>query len=679
MKPLKLGVGRVCVITMLAIAISLYLGSFVYASSMDNERRSFGSSSSSIFGSSYFNRTMYETQSIINQATIKEDSQDEQDKAVDELQNKVGDDVKKGADTKVTPELKKKSGTSNSETKTLPVANIAVIESTNIGTGTNQQYDNTGRLIAEVFNGVRFIYVGFDSVGTATIQDASAIAHAGDNIIVKGGTYGASYEVSLFKSGVNYYGGYNELGKQDRATPTIITSSVGNFYGMMEIDGFTFNSGFNIYGGSGVTLRNNTFSGYGGLSIGSGSGNGHVTLEGNSFLTANLNIYSPGTQVYARYNSFYNDTGITVSGGASLQSSFNNFIDSYGLGSYGSSLYSNGDYFSNGASHGIYSVGGNLSLMSPGTNPNQGSNSTSGFTLSTTKTITTQNPTLSSIQVTATPLDTKRLTGDSSDNLGLSPLTANAMDPSRLGPIFKGILANKDNLGGMSNPTNPALLERIIDKALDQSALSVPVTEAGDQRAQDMALAMALANTLKNPTEEQKLILDTVQSLVSDMSDITDKGLQAAADKIIEIAANYLLNQALPDLIKAGDVAGVKGIFQDLSNSKTKIMLEYQANTAPYYAELKKMLQDNAEGLANKGILGKTMTQKELDKLPPQEVNKILDMIKRDLNQASYEKDILDYKKKNIEPSKKIMEEKMKEMLERFTRQLSAALEVETK
>ena len=246
-----------------------------------------------------------------------------------------------------------------------------------------------------------------------------------------------------------------------------------------------------------------------------------------------------------------------------------------------------------------------------------------------------------------------------------------------LAGIFMALLSENDPIQqGMPYP----------NMAANNYALAAPIGIA-NLNVKDMDAVLRLSSIINNPTEEQALIIATVQSLIQDMNDMAmteeDKELQAEVNKIVEITANYLLNQALPGLIKAGDVAGVKNGFRDLGEAKTRLMLEYQTATTPYYEELKKMLRENAEGLQAKGILGKTVTQEELDKLPPKELNKILDMIRKDPSRTFEEDYILQqeakYHKKYIEPNKKILEEKMKAVLKDFTKKLLVALDVKKK
>jgi len=79
--------------------------------------------------------------------------------------------------------------------------------------------------VAEVINGIRYLYAGFDNCGYSTIQAAIAAAVSGNRILIRGGR---SYSVDItVKNGVSIYGGYNENGIQDFiAGPTVINGRI---------------------------------------------------------------------------------------------------------------------------------------------------------------------------------------------------------------------------------------------------------------------------------------------------------------------------------------------------------------------------------------------------------------------------------------------------------------------
>jgi hypothetical protein len=155
--------------------------------------------------------------------------------------------------------------------------------------------------------------------------------------------------------------------------------------------------------------------------------------------------------------------------------------------------------------------------------------------------------------------------------------------------IVKGLLDNKNNLmpkGEGTGEIDPAVLSKIVETALAKSNLALNA-ERG-QAEQAMEIARALANVLANPTDDQKAVIDVASSLVKEMDDVIGKDaganpeLKKATDELLQAIANVLLAQAIPDLLKEGDLSNIRGIFSNLDTAKTKIMLEYNDATKPY-------------------------------------------------------------------------------------------------
>ncbi|MDD5136736.1 MAG: hypothetical protein PHN63_05255 [Candidatus Omnitrophica bacterium] len=241
-----------------------------------------------------------------------------------------------------------------------------------------------------------------------------------------------------------------------------------------------------------------------------------------------------------------------------------------------------------------------------------------------------------------------------------------------------GMLATK--LEGMANPQ---LAERIGKGSFNESALAIPVR---DFNAADMEAAMRLANALKNPTEDQRMILDAIKALLVDtakaQAELAGKNanpeLKKAEDDLLNAVANILLAQAMPDLIKKGDMANVKTIFSELDMQKRNILSEYQKSTKPYYDNIIKDMAKNMSILQLKNILDGKMSKDELDKLPPSELDKILDKIKKQESKAFEEQYILQqeekYRKTYLEPGKRKLEDDMKRMLTDFTGKINNVL-----
>ena len=224
---------------------------------------------------------------------------------------------------------------------------------------------------------------------------------------------------------------------------------------------------------------------------------------------------------------------------------------------------------------------------------------------------------------------------------------------------------------------------KAIKDSFKESNFMVPVK---DYNTADMEAAMKLSNMLKNPTEDQKVILDAIKALLSDTEKAKEgeKGINGngelaqAEDSLLKAAASALLAQAMPDLIKKGDLSNIRAIFSELDASKNKIMLEYDKSTRPYYENMLKDLAKNMAILQLKNVLNSNMSKDQLEKLPPSELDKILEKIKRQKDRSTEEAYLLQqeakYRKAYIDPSKQKLEDDMKGMIRSFTRKINDSL-----
>ncbi len=199
--------------------------------------------------------------------------------------------------------------------------------------------------------------------------------------------------------------------------------------------------------------------------------------------------------------------------------------------------------------------------------------------------------------------------------------------------------------------------------------------------ASDAEKTSRLIGILNNPASDQKQVIDTVTSLLNDIENVQKETgdnsleLQKASDELLQAVANVLLAQAIPDLLKEGDLANLKGIFSNLDTAKSKIILEYKESTKPYYEEVKKMLEKNAAAL---DLNLKSILEKELRDMPRSEIDKIVEKLKAKEKRTFEEEYILQEEQKAratyLEPNKKRLEETMKAMLQEFTKRLSTTL-----
>jgi len=267
---------------------------------------------------------------------------------------------------------------------------------------------------------------------------------------------------------------------------------------------------------------------------------------------------------------------------------------------------------------------------------------------------------------------------DSLTRLSSNPLTKDATSG-----VFKGLLTMADSLSaGDGGGLNRELISKLVSDNLGSQALAIPLMD--HKMADQMSVALALANILKNPTEDQKLLIDTITNLLKGISEIEGEAgksdeLNKAENDLLQMAAAVLLAQGIPDLLKEGDVENMKGMFKDLGTSKDKVLLDYKDSIKPYYNNITKEIAANIAVLELKGIVNKKLTEEQLKKMEPREIDRILANIRKN-NDKSFELEYIlqqdsKYRKEYLDPSRKLMEEHMKIVLGTFAKKLSEALE----
>ncbi|MDP3730481.1 MAG: hypothetical protein Q8R14_03035 [Candidatus Omnitrophota bacterium] len=629
----------------------------------------------------------------------------------------------------------------------IEVAMNTVNSDIKIGTGDSKAYDASGRMISEVIEGKRCVYAGFDDIGKATIQDAISIAQSGDSVIVKTGTYDLSYTIGYrqerkldsktgrwvltgvliayndytrpqsltLKDGVSLYGGYNESGARDiSGTPTIISGGLGikgsNISKYTEINGFTiksqsngsFTGAISISNSSNVTIANNNFEALSG-SLYEGRGvsatSSSLAVKNNVFNVI-LGLYVLNSSVVSAANNQFNGESGIYASDSKVSSEYNNFntklngitilmSDSDYSYTRGYGIYSFQDYFK--ANPHDWDFDNNLSYVE---NTLQmgirfGEDSGAGKWQDSAYARTyALSPKFTSdiVQAATSPFNYNRtIEYETSKTLLFNASTGTKeVEANVLASIFKGLLNSRNNFSeGQQGMIDKAALDLIVGNAVKGSAIAPAIDGTIMHNPAEMEIAVMLASILKNPTEDQKMILDAVTSLLNEVNKQSDGSespeLKKAQDDLLQVAAAVLIAQAIPDLLKEGDVANIKNIFSELNNSKGKIILDYQGSTKPYYDELVKELSKNMSILQLKNILSNNMTDEELAKLPRNEIDKIFEKLKQ-AKDKSFEAEYLlqqeaKYRKAYIDPNKKVLEENMKAMMRDFTQRLSKTLE----
>jgi len=242
----------------------------------------------------------------------------------------------------------------------------------------------------------------------------------------------------------------------------------------------------------------------------------------------------------------------------------------------------------------------------------------------------------------------------------------------------------KTDASSLSGKTAPAKTEVNVPA---KSALSPPVNAMAYKGAElkDGMNRYADASThVKSLTDDQKAMIDVAKTILTETSKLKDKegsgatDLKKAQDNLLQAIANILLAQAVPDLLKSGDVSNIKAMFQELDQTRAKIMLDYSTATKPYYENMIKDMAKNMAILQGKNLLNPNMTKEELSKLPPSELDKILEKIKNMPNKSFEEEYLLQqeakYRHDYLDPNNKKLESDMKGMLNNFTGRIGEVL-----
>jgi hypothetical protein len=612
---------------LLIIALSMTFASFAYAS-MDDKSDRVSNNQSSIFSPGYINAVKQHAENVANQANRKPTFWEN---AMEYVKNKLSGKIEQNAAERTAVKLQKKTSSSGDGKtaakkeepavyETAPQGSVTITAGTkiDIGSGTLKHYES-GRMISEYINGVKYIYVGFDNVGfisnggTNPIQSAINQATANDVIIVRGGA-GKVYSGDLtISNSVHLYGGFDESGQRNSAANP--TSVVGNA---------------TLSGAPVVEMNRLSVSG------------------GNTTVNSGSNLYA--------INSQFNCT-ILVYGGA------------YGGG---------------GVSW------GNLVLMGVfGSGPSSFNISTLGAQPRQVLVEKAPSASAPAVALNYNYDDVLRNQRSSEDkyaaafyqniNTGGTNVVGNTLVSAMrafLGGKDPYVISKTGELGGLS----------VNGDTLAGNALAVPMVTAEnmDGTAGNMKLVLLLANILKNPTIEQKLILDAVTDILKDFNEDKEgrersPELKKAQDDLLQVVANILIAQAMPDLLKEGDVTSIKNVFQDMNTQKSRMITEYNTAIEPYYKEVKKLLAKNLAILQLNNIVSKTMVENELNKMEPSEIDRIVDKIKK-MRSANFETNYIlqeegKLRSKYVDPNKKAFEDNMKAMLEGFTARLSKILE----
>lgn len=647
------------------------------------------------------------------------------EKEIQHMQDKLTEKLSEDAKDKVKPDLKRKKSPGEAVSGQQKMPGIVYLNTdgygidynVEVGSGEAQFYidensdpcDETyeGKtLIAEYFNGEIHVYAGSfaDGAGFDSIQSAinyAADYHGGGYVLVRGGTYSVDTAIKLAE-GIKLYGGYRTDGTRDIAnTPTIIEGrsdlandqdysgifQAGSWYYKSiwspeiapgddeawirptEINGFTIRKhrnarGININNSSSFTIANIEMIDYDDTQGANDLHKDGIYIVGNSnVLVANAIIHNVGygSSIFAWGSTveiFYTD----IRGGK------------YGITGINNSHIVVGDTEVSDLKWDYEErkicVGGGTDVSYVEPPP---------LTTSVGPSLTLPSDDIFRDFILFSPYDfTSDFFISLDDERFPDPLSGKT-----IASIFSGLFVNMDTfLGEDKDEINEALVAELVEDLLDTAALSVPITGI-DTRAQEIEIALLLVKIMKNPTEDEKLMLDAIAALMEEAKNIEEETgsdeLKQASEDLVQVAATVLLAQALPGLLKEGDVSSMKAIFGELNDEKSHILLEYHNAAKAYYTSIVKELASNMVVLQIKDILAEDMTEEKLAKLSFKQIDEIIDKIQKLKERTHTEEYILnkeaEYREKYLVPAMEKLEESMKLLLGAFTQRLFAVLD----
>ena len=251
-----------------------------------------------------------------------------------------------------------------------------------------------------------------------------------------------------------------------------------------------------------------------------------------------------------------------------------------------------------------------------------------------------------------------------------------ALSADMIGDIFEQLLQNSDGiLGGKEGVIDEALLESLLQE-LNVDALGMPLGDISDQ---EMKIASILADIMRNPTEEQKEILEAIAALIEDAEKAEkDKKTEEATDELIKAAATILLAQAIPDLLKEGDMNNIMAIFEEMGSEKTQIINQYENSVKLYYTSILKELAANKSLLQLKDLLPNNITEEELAALSAQRIDEILLKIKAVKDKTHTEMDIVQaeakYRQQFVAPAIKMLQDRIQGLVGRAIQRMYGVL-----
>lgn len=665
----------------------------------DNER---ASDTSHIFSAGYINAANQYTQSIVNQQSGKKTLWQNM---VEYVQRKMSRDIDKITTDKPIPELQKRIST-ELQNKTqiewsfgatgLSASNNYSVE---IGSGTGQERDGTGKLIAESINGVRHVYVGYADAGTQSISEAMALANSGDIVLVN--AQANSYGDIVLKDGIKLYAATSQSGTQ----AIISTLTVSNTTSPTEVLGFKITGKISISEASNLTMVNNSILGVdlynavvirknskvllknnvilnpaigtfgGGIDI--ADSGAEAVLSGNTIM-CDINAYNHA-QVLLYGNKFYGSAEMTFTD-TIVNSTGNNFEDIDGIYVKGTATFdSSKDYFnaSNvGPAKSFYTCGGLIASDSTDYEAHYGVHSYGGTVVLNDLLDTPNSVSMTKYTVNATTINAFSINNTLPDGLYGNYSGPAMADFGKNGAGF--LVYDGKNMEALTEAESEMIKGYIMSNQVLTDGREIRLS----QEEIDTAM-VRLLGIINNPNEDQRAIMDTINGLLNDILKVEEEtggeaGLKSDTDKLLQAVGAIIMAHDMPNLLNDEAINNLKGIFDEIKNEKYRILLGYEVATAPYYEEIKNMLIKNAADIDLDSILNQGMMKKELTRLSHKDISQIIEKLKKLGKRNFKEERILQQemrlRKIYIDPNNDMVKMEMRHLLEKTTGRITSSL-----
>jgi hypothetical protein len=181
-------------------------------------------------------------------------------------------------------------------------------------------------------------------------------------------------------------------------------------------------------------------------------------------------------------------------------------------------------------------------------------------------------------------------------------------------------------------------------------------------------------------SKENMETIDGLKAIINDLERSGDpsnssraKEMQDQLTKIADMMNSNQRNLNMPD--KDAKYASVEYLFKGLEDQKMALMMKYEKATEPYYDNVRSLLVKNIKIIQNMAGMTKKITEEEIKKMPRNEIDKILEKLRKSADKTFETEYILQqeakYRKENLEPNLKKLTDGILEAVGGFTKRVS--------